>query len=694
MKNIKIIGVIDSVKERQSNYRRTDTGMDVLWSAQNAHDRMESYRNMVDRCFRYQNGDQWSDKIEVSPGEWMTEGEWLRREGEVPITNNLINRLVNTYVGVYRSQLKEPTCVARDREEQSMGEVMSTVLQCNHQRNQMSRINAKTFKNYLITAAAIYHKGYKVRDFGSDVYTDFVDPHSFFIDGISRDLRGWDASMMGMIHDDSWQSVCHEFCKTKAEEEELWEEYSACRSKSFMQGWYSQFGRSEKNYSFFTPNDPSVCRWFEIWTREIKSRFNCHDFLDGSEFKVESEDYAEVVQRENEERVRIAIEAGLDEKVAKEILKVVEDEARGGERGAYAEMYAEGLIPDELMLITAFPFADSYWYYYFLTPTGKILKEGENPYKHGRPPFVFTFSDFLNGEVHSFVENIIPENHYYNQLLTQKNMILRASAKGVLAIGKRAAKGRSEKYFADRWSKPRATFIYDDTEGGTVPTQINSAVNTSAIDTMIMKQEQNLEVGSGIHGALQGRGGSTATSGTHYALQAQNSTMTMLDCLDSFNEFLEDAALMDVQLIQQYYTDKQYFDIVGKSADAVWFDPQKIRNVQFDLAIGESTSTPAYRQLAQDTYNQMYRDGVITADEFLEFGDVPNGDAIIQSRRARQEEEAKMQAQAAQMQQQQAPAQQRGGSGGIASITTIPNAENPNTSSHDVLSQFKYPRKS
>lgn len=47
-----------------------------------------------------------------------------------------------------------------------------------------------------------------------------------------------------------------------------------------------------------------------------------------------------------------------------------------------------GMPEDEVPLIKATWFVDDYWYFYYLSPFGDILREGETPYEHGSHPYV------------------------------------------------------------------------------------------------------------------------------------------------------------------------------------------------------------------------------------------------------------------------------------------------------------------
>ena len=89
---------------------------------------------------------------------------------------------------------------------------------------------------------------------------------------------------------------------------------------------------------------------------------------------------------------------------------------------------------EEVPLIKATWFIDDYWYFYYLSPFGDILKEGETPYEHDSHPYVFKAYPLIDGEIHSFVSDVIDQQRYTNRLITLYDWIMRASAKGVLMM--------------------------------------------------------------------------------------------------------------------------------------------------------------------------------------------------------------------------------------------------------------------
>ena len=111
-----------------------------------------------------------------------------------------------------RVRTKEPTCTARDRDEQKYGETMSTVLQYNMQRNRMRKVNARSMEEFLISGFVVHRKWHGWRNNTLDCWTDYVQPNNFFIDPNMRDFRGWDVSCLGEIHDISYGELIRQVC--------------------------------------------------------------------------------------------------------------------------------------------------------------------------------------------------------------------------------------------------------------------------------------------------------------------------------------------------------------------------------------------------------------------------------------------------------------------------------------------------
>lgn len=596
---------IDSVKYASKFDGRR--AFHLLVQAQHYWNNMSDFRKDRERNKRYAYGDQWKDLIKVD-GETMTEEEYISKQGNVPLKNNLIRRLVRNVLGVYRSQAKEPTCTARDRDEQKLGETMSTILQCNMQLNRMDEVYARTMEEFLIGGLIVHRKSYGWRNDKLDCWTDYVNPNNFFIDNNMRDFRGWDASMIGEVHDVDFNTLIHQFADSASDYKRLKEIYTFAHDRQYVANFGERFGYSRtENYDFLFTNDPTRCRVIEVWRKESKPRYRCHDYNNGDVFKVDIADYDELVEKVNQSRIARGVAAGMSE--------------------------------DDIPLIEATWFVDSYWYYYYLTPFGDVLREGETPYEHKSHPYVFKAYPYIDGEIHSFVADVIDQQRYTNRLITLYDFIMRASAKGALLFPEGSLPdGMTMDDVAEEWSRFDGIIVYKPKSGVPIPQQIHANSTNIGISELLNLQLKFFEDISGVNGALQGKPGYSGMSASLYQQQTQNSTTSLLDLLDSFSMFVVDAAYKDVKNMQQFYDSKRVFNITGKAGAQIVYDPRKIRDVEFDLSIVESTATPAYRQLANEILLQLWEKQAISVELLLEHGNFPFADGLLQSLKSQREQ--------------------------------------------------------
>lgn len=579
---------------------------DILMEAQSYWGNMDRFRKDRERNKRYTYGDQWRDMIWVE-GEYMTEEEYIAKQGNVPLKNNLIRRLVRNVLGVYRTQSKEPTCYARDREEQKLGETMSTTLQYNMQLNKMNEVLARSMEEFLVSGLIVHRKSFGWRNEKMDCWTDYVNPNNFFVDNNMRDFRGWDVSFIGEVHDISFEELCASFAESPADYKRFKDIYSFAREKQNFYITAERFGYSRlENYDLLFTSDPTRCRVIEVWRKESKPRYRCHDMNTGEYYKIDVEDYDEMVGSINKSRL--------------------------------AEGKSLGMPEEDIPLIEATWFVDSYWYYYYLTPFGHILKEGETPYEHKSHPYVFKAYPFIDGEIHSFVADLIDQQRYTNRLITLYDFIMRASAKGVLLFPEGCEPdGMSMEEIAEEWSKFDGIVFYKPKAGVPVPQQIANNSTQIGISELLNIQLKFFEDISGVNGALQGKPGFSGQSASMYYQQTQNATTSLIDLLESFSSFICDGAMKDVKNIQQFYDTTRIINIVGKNAQ-VEYNPKEIGNTEFDLGIAESTHTPIYRQMANETLMQLWQAQAISAEQLLEHGDFPFADDLLQSLKSQKEQ--------------------------------------------------------
>ena len=578
----------------------------ILMEVQQYWGNMSRFRRERERNKMYTYGDQWKDKILVD-GKYITEEEYIKSQGNVPLKNNHIRRRVNSLLGVYRSQAKEPTCTARDRDEQKLGETMSIILQCNGQVNRRSEMDARSFEEFLIGGLVVHRKWFGWRNERLDCWTDYVNPNNFFIDSNMRDFRGWDVSCLGEVHDISFETLCGQFAESPEDYKKLSEIYTSARDKNAIMATADTFGYKKlQNCDLLLTSDPTRCRVIEVWRKESKPRYLCHDYNSGDVYKIDIEDYEDMVVAVNQERINSGLAAGMER--------------------------------EDIPQIVAEFFMDEYWYFYYLSPFGDILKEGETPYDHKSHPYVFKAYPFIDGEIHSFVGDMIDQQRYVNRLITLYDWIMRASAKGVLLFPEDCLPtNMSLSEIAEEWSQFNGVIAIKAKAGQPLPQQIANNSTNIGISELLNLQLKFFDDITGVTGAIQGKQGFSGMSASLYAQQTQNATTTLLDILDSYSMFVVDGAYKDVKNMQQFYDTKRVFNIAGKNAQ-VEYDPIRIRDVEFDLSISESTSTAAYRQLANEFLLEIWRAGQISLQQMLQTGNFPFADELLQSLQSQQQQ--------------------------------------------------------
>lgn len=599
---------IDSLKySKQINADDRARGQQILLEAQQYYSAMYKFRMDRERNKRYNYGDQWGDIVCVD-GKKMTEEQYIKSQGSVPLKTNLIRKQVNTVIGLFLSQQNEPTCIARDRDEQRQAETMSTVLQYNMQLNRMKEVYADSMEEYLMSGFIMHRKWCGWRDNKVDCWTDYVQPNNIILDTNMRDFRGWDCSFIGEIHDVSREQLIESFAKSPEEYKKLNDIYDFVRKMGANVRTWEDFGYGNKNVNtdFLVPKDWNRCRYIEVWRKESKPRYRCHDYNSGEIFKIEVEDLEKIVTKENERR--------------------------------WEQAQRSGIPFEEVPFIKAEWFVDSYWYYYFLSPMGDILEEGETPYEHKSHPYVFKAFPFIDGEIHSFVSDVIDQQRYVNRLYTLYDWIMRASAKGVLMVPEDCLKGHDPSEFTENWAKFNGVIFYTPSKNGHKPEQVANNSTNIGIHELLSLQLKMMEDVTGVNSSLQGKAEYAGMSAAMFNMQTQNATTSLRRILDSFQDFIFDAAYKDVKNIQQFYDQKRTFNIAGKASAQVIYDPSKIRDVEFDLSIVPSQTSPVYRAMANEFLMELFKANAISAEQMLQVGDFPFADELLQSIQSQKEQ--------------------------------------------------------
>lgn len=476
----------------------TDRDYDLLEKVNNCVGALQTFRAERKRCKRFTYGDQWIDTIEDA-GVRMKEEDFIRSQGNVPLKNNLIRRLVRNVLGVFRNRMKLPECVARDPSEASRVQTMNLLLKYNQEANQIQELYARTMEEFLISGLIIHKKWFGQRNRYADCQTDLISPAKFFFDNSAGDIRGHDISLVGEIHTLTFTDLCASIARNPAEIRSL-----------------------ENIYGTSAHERDAKFKVIEVWERQRPMRLSCHDRQLGKWYNLPPEKEASV-QRLNSIRT-------LQHRATIEIRYVFEE----------------------------------IWQYTFMTPDGLILKRGNSPYSHRRHPYVIKAYPFLDGEIHSFVGDIIDQQKLTNRLISMYDWILRASAKGVLLFPEGSLPdGVDINDVAEEWSRFNGVIVFRPRAGVPLPQQVSSKVSDIGITQLLEIQMNMMEDISGVNGALQGKLDSTTMSGTLYDQQTRNSMSALADILKSFDDFILQATMLDASNIRQFYSPRLIKAIIG-----------------------------------------------------------------------------------------------------------------------------------
>ena len=573
----------------------------TLDMASKAWSNLNDYRYLRRRNRDYAFGRQWNDKITLSDGRVVTEEQYLKEQGKVPLKNNLIRQLIKNVVGQFRSAQTQPVCVARDRTEQQLGEVLSGAVEYVHQHNRLWELDGRTLEEFLISGSCAHKIVYGTRNGKSDIWIDDVAPSRIFFNSMN-DVRQWDCSLIGELHDMPIADLLSRYAKGNRKGAlELRKIYGEVKDSDFQNEITSLTTDNADNVDFYVASSGNMCRVIEVWRYESRERLRCHDTLDGSVYKAEI-DTLENIEQENARRIK--------------------------------EASKQGVKREDVPLINSEWFVDKVWYYRHLSPLGHILDEGETPYWHASHPYALKPYPLIDGEVHAFVEDVIDQQRYINRLITMVDFIMGSSAKGVLLFPEdQIPEGMTIEDVAEEWTRYNGVIMYRPRPGVPQPQQISvNATNVGAYELLNMQMRLFEDI-SGVHGAIQGK---TAPSGTPYALyaqQIQNSSLNLIDLFESFKCFRVDRDTKIVKTIQQYYTIERYKKIVGEEQQNILknIGEEDVKNAEFDITITESVSSPVYRIASNEFLLELFRMGQIDLKTLLENGSFPFADKLLQS---------------------------------------------------------------
>lgn len=620
----------DSVKRRMERQNGRKTDYELLQRCWQAWNNLEAVRMTRDRAKRYCYGDQWGDTVRVYKNGYyydMTEREYLKRKGSVPLSNNVMVSILNTLVGMYAKQGTEPVCFARTRSSQSLSDMMSATMQCNWQNTQMEDLLKHALEDYLIGGVMVCRETYEDRTQEiEDSWTDYIEPNYVFWEGGS-DPRHLDLSLIGVLHDESVNDLYKKFAREEygLSIDDLNRIFDIDPDNSQTEGTMHNDTNDLSNISFDIPSKRGhYVRVIEAWTTETKYRYQCYD---------------PIATNESDAYFRIE----CDDKVL-----IAELNAKNVERKKQYDLM--GVPPEDRAYITAKKVADKYWYYTFMAPDGTVLCRGETPYDFKSHPFTVKFYPYVNGEIHPFMGNVIDQQRYINRLIIMNDMAIRSSAKGLMLVPTQVLDGMTPDEFAEQATEYEGIIFY--TPKATLPNSRPDVITSNAVNlgtNELLQIELNLmrEV-SNVSGALQGKTPTAGTSASRYAQESQNASTSLYSILKDMESFTECVAQKKCMMIKQYYDNgRPIFN--RDNTYPMEYDRLAARDIMFKISIKNAAATASYQNNINDKLDRLLEVGAINIVQYLQNLNEPFADKLLQDVQSQVED---LRAQQAEMGQQ------------------------------------------
>ena len=577
---------------------------------------LDEARRKLRRSLMYSYGDQWGDLVtDPDTLSQITEGELIKKNGKVPLKNNMIAPILSNIEGQLRQNLMRPVCVARDQSESRVGEMMSIAIEYVHDINEMEDLDADSMRMLLnggMTAQRIEFGLNSSKD-KRDVWVYSVNPSRLFFNTNLEDVRMWDLTCIGELFDLPLDDVLAHFGNTPQQKERIRNIYSAVDSQYY--GTRAMQGDEARSLSFYTASRSNLCRVILGWKLETRDAYFWNDTMRGTWGYLPYDD------------------------ASKRLLDIENSRRRD-------DMVKSGRPADDALLVEYEFATERFWYYRYMSPYGDVLQEGRSPYWHGEHNYVLHLYPLVQGRLGNFVEQFIDQQRAINRTATLIDFIRGTSSKGVLVVDDDAFESMSREEVIDEYVRYNGVLFVKLKPGQSIDgvvRQYNSGAAVAGDFELLNLQLRLINEISGVNSAMQGQSPRSGTPASLYAQQVQNSSLNLKGLFDGFRTFRRRRDSKVMKTLQQYYTESRYIDLAGShySEEAKWYDPKKVQDSELDITISEGFNTPAYQMLANDFLMELFRANALDVKTMLENSSYPFATKILEAIKRNEEAAAK-----------------------------------------------------
>jgi hypothetical protein len=609
---------IKKPKKISANVQRTLINSALLKSGEKIHENsvilqrcwadymaLSDFRTRYQRNRNYLAGRQWNDIIyDDTIKSYTTEDSYIRRQGRVPLKNNLIASLMKNLIGQYRRNPVQSMVNSRAPEGQLEAEMVSNALQSVLEANRAIEKDVKACKIDALSGG-IFQKlqyTYIQEQNRNNIKISNVNVNKLCFNTDIEDPD--DIRRICQLYDIYIDDAVRLFASNKDEEARIKEIYSmASGIKNYWDSTNYLNVDKYDNISFLQPEQMDKCRVYEIWEIESEWRLRgVHDPLDASYATYPLSEEVNI-KNENADRIKKGKAAGMSD-----------------------DEIASNLITYEKRM-------DQFWTYKFMTPTGHVLAQGETPYEHKSHPFVISLFPLIDGEIRGWMEDVIDQQRQINRMLTLMDFIISTSSKNTLMVAKESVPDdMSPEDFAAEYHKVGGVIFFKSKPGVPLPSTIQNNSIPAGISEMLQIQMKMIEDVSGIQGPIQGKSAPSGTPASLYEQEAANASLNTVDFMQTFADFKRSRDLKIVKLIKQYYTEDQYLNSAGKefSKEAKLFKAKQVANFDYDVAISHSFDSPTFRQAMENQLSQFVMNGLVPIETYLEVSSMPYAEKLLE----------------------------------------------------------------
>lgn len=591
------------VSNESYEYENTRTKLDDFHNAWMA---LQTWRYERRKWAMYYNGDQLKEYVIDDNGNTVTEEEYISSQGKIPMKQNIIKPIANSIIGQFRSDRGKSVVISRTKDKGKETEMLTNALQAALEKNDIRELDSESLKERLISGMPIQRItfGYAPEDRNFDVRIDNVNPNNIFFNSDIEDPRWRDLRLIGRIIDTTLDNLLVSFGSKKAKK--IREIYSSRSREKYWSNYRAMDTDRKYLLDFYTPDDDNKCRVIEAWELKTIKTIVVHDWMDGTEREFDGT--MEDIDILNQRRI---------------------------------EKYAmAGLPPEETPLLDAREEYRQRWFYGFYSPWGHVLDEGETPYWHGSHPFVLGTLNAVDGKLTGLVHDLYDIQRQYNRMMQLWDFIVGTSAKNTLIIDEASLNGQDPEDIAQDYRRVGGVIVLKLKDGAKPPFELQGRMPNLGIPDMmqvLLKLSQDI---SGVHPALQGKQAQAGTPASRVITEAQNSSTNLKPLLESFNTFRKDRNEKVLKTIQQFYNEPRWLAINGSGYDdtSKLYDPEAVRDVEFDLMIGQSADSPVYRNVIDEALKEFLMNGLIDFETYLSTTSLPYADTLLETIRNKKQD--------------------------------------------------------